>query len=793
MDKKLLLAFVILLFLPLASAWTNNSLITSYTCYQEDADFSSSCVGNTNGTYAQSGTFSGSFPSTNAHDANWGTYADVAINGFGGIDINYTKGAKTPINLIWRINSGLAGGDKQIMNKFVDTYGCYNNNRPSLLFNYAGNDAICNPAIRFSCTTATSSTIISQSSSFCNQIFWEEALIWEFLNNTASSSNLTLIQNEDSSNYLPITSTTSYVRNAYLNLTGISGANNLTNVTLTVGNSVVWNYTGQFTQTNNRTTNFNSVINSYLSNCTAYQGFCYVPFTFRSATNGTIQYSDVYLSNEGFTENYSVYNNVTYSGAIETFQLGTVMDTPTITIQNATLNYNNTVYQGSWGINGNNVLFTATIPIPAVSVATNKTFYWSISSQDSTSNSTSNTQTIMPFEAGACGGTLDTIIFKINSLNDEGTDSLINVSANPVINLDFKIGSKPDSAIFIEYHNNYTQSSNITVCMPSALLTLLDFRLDGIISYITNNHVQEFWYIDNGTITYNGTSLDAYTSNNITLRDLLLVDSKSFQFTFYDENYNTIPNAIVTVLRNYIGEGVFKEVERAKLDSNGQTILHLVEEDVQYIFRITLNGQLIYLSDAYNAKCIETPCTITLQKGGEITTIDGTYDNLPEGTYGLTSSKVTRDVTLTFNLENTGTMTLDVYQYTSSANDPLIGTDTLTAKAGTLTVTVPLNYDNSTYYAVVNHDTEFVTSKWVDMGEASFPYFGSTGLLMGGILILTLGLISISSGGWTIVFLLVGVLTSMATKLLDMDYYLYVYIVCAGALIIWKLATRRTI
>jgi hypothetical protein len=64
---------------------------------------------------------------------------------------------------------------------------------------------------------------------------------------------------------------------------------------------------------------------------------------------------------------------------------------------------------------------------------------------------------------------------------------------------------------------------------------------------------------------------------------------------------------------------------------------------------------------------------------------------------------------------------------------------------------------------------------------------------MAGILILTLGLISISSGGWTLMFGLVGVLIAMATKLMEMDYYLYVYVVCLVGLVVWKLATRRTV
>jgi hypothetical protein len=181
-----------------------------------------------------------------------------------------------------------------------------------------------------------------------------------------------------------------------------------------------------------------------------------------------------------------------------------------------------------------------------------------------------------------------------------------------------------------------------------------------------------------------------------------------------------------------------------------------------------------------------------LQEEGQEIQIDNQFDNLPDGTYSLTSDKNTRTVTLAYNLNEVGTMKLDVYKYTSSATDPLVGTDSLTSDSGTISVAVPITYDNSTFYAVVYHNNDFVTNKWVDMSGSGFPYFGTTGLLMAGILILTLGLISISSGGWTLVFALIGVLIGMATKLMQMDYYLYVYIACLVILVVWKLATRRT-
>lgn len=541
--------------------------------------------------------------------------------------------------------------------------------------------------------------------------------------------------------------------------------------------------------------NFAQYVNSYRASNCAPLTECVVPIEFRFLDAG-LYYSGVTLSNDGFIENNNIFNPITYEGITETFQLNTTIDNASYSVYNATITYNGTTSLVNWNIQGSSVLFTVELSIPNVNSIANNSFYYTITLNNGTAlsyhNSATQYQTVLPLEIGNCSQ-YDDRIFTIGSLVDENTEIIINASDNPIIDIYLKVGSQPNNDAYVEYILITNSVSDINVCMPSALTNVTNFRIDGVLSYETDNHVKEFWYIDNGTVS-NNNNLDAYTSNNITLRDLILGDSKTFQFTFYDENYDTKEGGIVTLLRRYIGEGVTKEVERCKLDPNGQCHLHLIEEDVIYQFRITMNGQLIYLSEEYNAKCIETPCTIILQKESDSTTqIDGQYDNLAEGTYRLTSDKNTRTVSLAYNLGTTGTMNLQVYEYTSSNNDPLVDTDSLTAKVGTITSLIPLSFENKTYYAVVKHNNVFVTSQWVDMSETSFPYFGTTGLLMAGILILTLGLISISSGGWTIVFLLVGILSSMATKLMNMDYYLYVYIACAGALIVWKLATRRTI
>jgi hypothetical protein len=87
----------------------------------------------------------------------------------------------------------------------------------------------------------------------------------------------------------------------------------------------------------------------------------------------------------------------------------------------------------------------------------------------------------------------------------------------------------------------------------------------------------------------------------------------------------------------------------------------------------------------------------------------------------------------------------------------------------------------------------YVVDEWIDFTRSAYDIFGAMGLFLGAILVLTLGLIAVSHGGWTIVFIILGLIISMIAHLIDLDFYTLMWIICAGGLIVWKLSTRRTI
>ncbi|MBY9021843.1 MAG: hypothetical protein KGD67_12365, partial [Candidatus Lokiarchaeota archaeon] len=141
------------------------------------------------------------------------------------------------------------------------------------------------------------------------------------------------------------------------------------------------------------------------------------------------------------------------------------------------------------------------------------------------------------------------------------------------------------------YNSTVSNYPELLVCVPSGLFNTTNYSLDLTAEYSTDHHVQEFYYVDNQTLHVGN------SSTNVSLMDLNLDDSTTFLFSFEDANGLIVPNAIVQVLRYYIGDGLFREVERSKEDDNGETHMHLLEEDVIYKFIITLENQVLLKND----------------------------------------------------------------------------------------------------------------------------------------------------------------------------------------------------
>jgi len=97
----------------------------------------------------------------------------------------------------------------------------------------------------------------------------------------------------------------------------------------------------------------------------------------------------------------------------------------------------------------------------------------------------------------------------------------------------------------------------------------------------------------------------------INLYDLNLSRATEFQVSYKNDAGIPQEDVLIQVSREYVSEGVFKVVEQPQTDSNGQTVVHLVQNDVRYNFIVSKDGTILavltnkvaFCEDATIGKC----------------------------------------------------------------------------------------------------------------------------------------------------------------------------------------------
>lgn len=403
---------------------------------------------------------------------------------------------------------------------------------------------------------------------------------------------------------------------------------------------------------------------------------------------------------------------------------------------------------------------------------------WSYSIHNTTStliNTTTSTGTLGVYGAGigACGGAINNTILNF-SLYDEETKA----------KADWNITLETTATLVNPFNSNSlynvsvsTNESSQTICVSDNFLNFTSWNLSTITRYEYQNHVVEYYYIDN----YN---LSSYTTQNISLYDLLTTDSTSFIIAYDDSSYLPVRNAVIDVWRLYVGDGIYRSVEHARTNEDGETRGHLVTEDVKYIFKVRLNGEIIYTSPTYFAICQTTPCKINLRESIVPVPYEdfGKVDNL---VYSLKTNKTGRNVLLTYSTDD-GSATL--MNLTIKASDQY-GNSTIceqfaTSSGGTLNCDIPNFMTNTTYQVDVRKDGVLIARDFFSLVPSSEDLFGKTGIILAFFLIITLPMMALTSGVAMLVMGLIGIAMAGALALLSGGSLFGV-----GSVFVWILAS----
>jgi len=489
-----------------------------------------------------------------------------------------------------------------------------------------------------------------------------------------------------------------------------------------------------------------------------------------------------------YSENNQTYNNITFEGSTEDFTLN-ITTTTENPLSSSIFYYNNTEYTTTAITYGDDILLNSSVVVPSVNANTTANFSWGLTFLDGSSyNTTEIIQNITNWDIDDCS-TEGTAILNL-SLKDEANNTFINSTLGTTIEIDLELSNK---GILWTYNKTWSNENNVSVCISDGVLDDNNYTIDFSINYHATDYVWEFYHLRNGILANNTEYFNSITNKTIVLRDLLLTDSTSFLVLYKDETSLPVRNAIIHVYRKYIGEGVFKEIENGLTNNDGETIVHLVEEDVIYRFVVTLDGTIVFTSGEYRVYCVTgEECRINLDASEDVSDFPSDWV-FPSGTYSLTSNQTSRNVLLRFNTNSTATMNLTIYDYSNNASQmsTIVGSNSTTSTLGTVTINVPLSYGNKTYYATIYKGDEFVGSHWVPLKEGARNYFDNWVVFLVGMIVLSLGLVAISSGIGVIIFALLGLFIANVLQILEIPYSISIYILIAGIILIVKLLNRR--
>lgn len=371
------------------------------------------------------------------------------------------------------------------------------------------------------------------------------------------------------------------------------------------------------------------------------------------------------------------------------------------------------------------------------------------------------------------------------TIRDEATKAWLSPITNDTLfNVEFNLSY---NNLNLNYSQSFSQINPITICSQVDLGTF-PFIEYLTASYSADGYVNEFYFIDNGT-TRSGVK-------QIDLHSLPTADSTSFLFNYFDRDGLIIDDIIVHTFRKYIGEGVFREIERSKQNAEGNTILHLVEEDVIYYFQISLQNRTLFVSNTYTALCDSVPCTIILEESGAFQDFTTDWDLVDDGGYRITKDVLDRNINLTFSTSSSSTFNMTIYALDSDGEYSAVSSGEKTGTSGEIIVNIPQASGNTTFFGAIYKDGDFLKSEWIDLEEDAGVYFGTDlAIFLAIIIILALGLMAVDNKEMSIVFIIVGALIAGIYGLIDwhdsQGLPLLIYVVIDGGIIAYKLSRRN--
>lgn len=521
-----------------------------------------------------------------------------------------------------------------------------------------------------------------------------------------------------------------------------------------------------------------NVLNNYLNNNCSGAGNCNVSFVFHSDYNGSLQYYNINISNEGFIENSQTYNSSVYETSNQVFIINFSYDSSNYFNIGGTLIYNNTNYAGILSGTGSNILFNASTDIPLGNYDT-KTFLWQIQMANGTGiyyyNSTSYTQVIAPILLYSCTTTSNQTL-NFTAQNEENMTGMVNWNFLGTFNYWLGEGTIKKNVSINNLNINYT-----SLCIsPNNSV----FYINAIIQYEKEDYVKRNYYFYNASLTN--------ITNNVILYFLDNVVAKAFIISVKDSSQLPITDAYVYIQRYYPGTDTYQTVAMAKTDGSGNTIGYFEVETEDYKIIVMKDGVIIYTSPVQKVYCSATPCTLPIQtSGGGVAGWShvGNLSNLIY--YGPSYNSTTGLISYTY-IDTSGTThygRLWVYKVNSATGKQTICNTNSSSNAATLTCNVT-GYEGTIYAeSYISRSPEVLVWAVSFIIETLKSIMSMQGLFWAMLIILTLAVGGAVMGGVTggIVGTIMGFIGATWLGIASFGMITIWGLIIIGVFIIWQI------
>jgi len=340
-------------------------------------------------------------------------------------------------------------------------------------------------------------------------------------------------------------------------------------------------------------------------------------------------------------------------------------------------------------------------------------------------------------------------------------------------------------------------TNNLQVCVPSGVLVGSNsITTDVIVRYGSGEHATEFNYIDNWAIS------NSSYFQNIYLYDLYSGSARAetstlFLFTYYNEKYLPVEDAVIEIYRLYIPISTYLNVEEGKTDRGGLTNLHLVEDSVIYRAVVRVNGTAVYTYADFQPSCLSSPCTYTLWKRTTMPSFPD-YETIENLNYQIVFDEGLRSVEATFSTTDSSSVNLSmfVWLYDGADLDTLVCSNEQVSSGSTLICGLPVSYGNATFIVDVYKDSSLVDTKYYVISRNPTDTFGADGALLAFLLIVTLVLMFATDGILVLVMTILGVIFAglllfIKTGNLIRTGSAVLWLIIGAGILIWKMRKNK--